>query len=183
MVIKLDDSLSLELLNEDHAQAMFKLIDFNRAHLKVWLPWVGHMQSVENFIDHIADCKKKETEGTDYAFAIRMNDEMIGRIGIHNIDLRNKIASLGYWLADGYQGKGIITKASRELTNHCFHELGMNRIEIKCATGNSKSRAIAEKLHFKKEGILRQAELVNGEFLDLCVYSMLKEEWKLEDGS
>lgn len=179
MVIKIDDSLSLELLNEDHAEAMFNLIDTNRAHLKEWLPWVDHMQSIENFLNHIADCKKKEAEGTDYAFAIRMNDEIVGRIGIHYIDLRNKIASLGYWLGDGYQGKGVITKATKALTDHCFNELSMNRLEIKCATGNLKSRAIAETLNFKQEGILRQSELVNGRFLDLYLYSKLKEEWEL----
>ena len=107
-----------------------------------------------------------------------MNDEIVGRIGIHYIHLHNRIAALGYWLGDGYQGKGIITKACIALIDHCFNELGMNRVEIKCATGNHKSRAIPEKLNFVKEAVLRKAELVNDTFLDLYLYSMLKEEWE-----
>ena len=55
--------------------------------------------------------------------------------------------------------------------------MGLNRIVIKCAVGNERSRAIAEKLDFKKEGILRQAEWVNGKFLDLYQFSLLREEW------
>ena len=177
MIIKIEGGLSLESLNENHAASMFALIDSNRPHLKEWLPWVDNMQTVENFKDHIAYCKKLEAAATDFPFVIMTNNEMAGRIGIHYIHLHNKIAALGYWLGDGYQGKGIITRSCKALIDHCFNELGMNRVEIKCATGNFKSRAIAEKLNFKQEGILRQAELVNGKFLDLYLYSMLKEEW------
>jgi len=72
----------------------------------------------------------------------------------------------------------ILTKCCTALINHGFNELGLNRIEIKCATGNKKSRTIAEKLNFKREGILRQAEWLNGRFIDLYLYSMLKEEWQ-----
>lgn len=178
MILKIDDSISLESINEDHAQSMFNLVDANRPHLREWLPWVDHMQSVENFTDHIADCKKREAQQTDYAFVIMLNNEMAGRIGIHYINNQNKIAAIGYWLGDGFQGKGIITRACSLLVDHCFNVLDMHRVEIKCATGNHKSRAIAEKLNFTKEGMLRQAELVNETFLDLYLYSMLKDEWK-----
>lgn len=56
--------------------------------------------------------------------------------------------------------------------------MDLNRIEIKAAVKNFKSQAIPEKLNFKKEGILRQAEFVNNEFIDLFIYSILKNEWK-----
>ena len=179
MTIKINDALALELINETHAQDMFSLIDSNRLHLKEWLPWVDYMQSIENFNIHIADCKKKETEETDYAFVIIFQNKIVGRAGIHYIDMQNKIASLGYWLGAGFQGKGIITKSCRALIDHCFNDLGTNRVEIKCATGNAKSSAIAEKLHFKKEGIIRQGEFHTGKFFDIYLYSMLKEEWNV----
>jgi ribosomal-protein-serine acetyltransferase len=178
MIIKINDEISLEPLDEKHAIEMFDLIDSNRDHLREWLPWVDPMRTIENLRNHIAYCKQNEVAGTDYPFAIMFNGKIAGRIGIHYIHHHNKIASLGYWLGDGYQGKGIMTKSCIALINHCFNELGMNRVEIKCATGNTKSAAIAEKLNFKKEGILRQAEFVNDSFLDLYLYSMLKDEWK-----
>jgi len=178
MIIKINDEISLESLDEKHAIEMFDLIDSNRDHLRQWLPWVNPMQAIENLQNHIAYCKQNEAAGTDYPFAIKFNGKMAGRIGIHYIHHHNKIASLGYWLGNGYQGKGIMTRSCIALINHCFNELAMNRVEIKCATGNIKSGAIAEKLNFKQEGILRQAEFVNDRFLDLYLYSMLKDEWK-----
>ncbi|MEO6949604.1 MAG: GNAT family protein, partial [Ginsengibacter sp.] len=59
-----------------------------------------------------------------------------------------------------------------------FQKIGLNRIEIKAAVRNLKSQAIPIKLNFKKEGVLRQAEFVNNEFIDLFLYSILKEEWE-----
>ncbi|RYF79960.1 MAG: GNAT family N-acetyltransferase [Chitinophagaceae bacterium] len=57
-----------------------------------------------------------------------------------------------------------------------FHQL--HRIEIRCATGNDKSAAVAERLGFLKEGVLREAELVNGKQFDLAVFSQLHAEWE-----
>ena len=63
------------------------------------------------------------------------------------------------------------------LIDHCFENLGLHRIEIKCAKENFKSAAVAERLHFRKEGVQRQAELVNGHYFDLNMYSLLQQEW------
>ncbi len=101
----------------------------------------------------------------------------VGKIGIHLINKPNKSTSIGYWLSQDYQGKGIMTKACQAVIDYCFSELDINRIEIRCAVGNKKSNKIPLKLFCTKEGTMRQNELVNGVFLDLNVYSILKEEW------
>lgn len=56
----------------------------------------------------------------------------------------------------------------------CFNDLDLNRIEIKCATANLRSKTVPEKLGFLKEGVIRQGEFVHGEFIDLSLYSLLK---------
>jgi ribosomal-protein-serine acetyltransferase len=177
MSIQVSDKISLEFLEESHAPTLFYLVNDNREHLKKWLPWVDNMQAVENAKDYIASCLRQAAEKTDFAYAIMYERKMVGRIGIHHINQQNKIGEIGYWLAGGLQGMGIVTKSCKALIYYGFKELGLNRIEIKCATSNDKSRAIAEKLRFKQEGILRQAEWLNGKFVDLYLYSMLKEEW------
>ena len=73
--------------------------------------------------------------------------------------------------------KGIVTRSCKAIINFAFTELGLNRIEIKCAVSNDKSKGVAEKLQFKYEGILRQAELLHGKFIDLHLFGMVKEEW------
>jgi ribosomal-protein-serine acetyltransferase len=57
-----------------------------------------------------------------------------------------------------------------------FTSYTLNRIEIRCAVDNYKSRAIPENLGFQKEGIIRNAEKVYGRYLDHVVYGLLKEE-------
>ena len=179
MKIQVDDTISLEFLEEMHAESLLNVVNANRTYLREWLPWVDHMQTVANFTHYIIDTKKRAAAETDFGYAIIIDKNIVGRIGMHHINQQNKIGEIGYWLADGLQGRGIITKSCKALINHGFTELGLNRIEIKCGVGNDKSRAIAEKLQFKPEGILRQAEWLNGKFIDLYLYAMLKEEWQL----
>ncbi len=178
MIIRIDDKLSLEPIGQHHAQAMFELVDRDRQHLREWLPWVDSMQTIEHYHNHITYCKKAEEQQTDFAYVIIYDGKMAGRIGIHYIHHHNRIASIGYWLASDLQGKGIISRACIAIVDHCFDVLGMNRIEIKAATGNKKSQAIPERLKFVKEGIIRQGEFLNGKFVDLYLYSILRQEWK-----
>jgi ribosomal-protein-serine acetyltransferase len=178
MIIKVDDGLSLEILGEKHANETFELIDANRTHLKEWLPWIDNMKVQEDFDTYIASSKKLQAEGMEFGCVIIYENRIAGRIGIHHINQHNKTGAIGYWLGESFAGKGIITKCCGALINFGFTELRLNRIEIKCGTGNLKSKAIAERLKFKQEGILRQAELVNNKFIDLFLFSMLKEEWE-----
>ncbi|MNY76832.1 putative ribosomal N-acetyltransferase YdaF [compost metagenome] len=73
-----------------------------------------------------------------------------------------------------------MTRCCTALINYGFSELGLQRIEIKAATTNTKSQAIPRRLGFKEEGILRQAELVGGKFLDLVLFAMLRDEWSVK---
>ena len=175
--IKIDSNLRLELTDESHAESIFNLVDNNRAYLKQWLPWVDSTQTVENTKEYIKMTLKRYAENNGFDCSIIFNDEIAGLIGLHKIDHSNKITSIGYWLGEDYQHKGIMTKTVVALLNYCFNSLELNRIELKCASENYRSQAIPERLNFKKEGIIRQGEFLNGKYVDLFLYSLLKEEW------
>jgi ribosomal-protein-serine acetyltransferase len=177
MRIQVDKDTSLEMLQVIHAESLFNLVNANRDHLRTWLPWVDQMKTVANFRHHIIETNKRAADRTDFGFAIVIDRNIVGRMGLHNINHHNKIGEIGYWLAADMQGKGIVSRCCTSLITHAFTVLGLNRIEIKCGTGNLKSKCIPEKLGFKEEGILRQAEWLNGSFIDLYLFSMLKEEW------
>ncbi len=176
--MQLSETTSLEPIADHHAEPTFELIDKNRAHLKTWLPWVDRMQSVTDFLNFIQGTKQRMAEKQEVSYMIIHEGKVAGRIGLYYLDHQNKIASVGYWLGEEFQGKGLVSQTCQEVIKHGFTFLALNRIEIKCATGNKKSQAIPERLGFTKEGILRQAELVNGQFHDLYVYSLLKEDWE-----
>ena len=177
MYIIVDDQIRLELTHEKHAPALFDVVDANRAHLSQFLPWVGYMQSVEDFKVYCRNCEMLFQQGREASFVIFNNNQLAGRIGFHHMVLQNKTAAIGYWLSKEAEQKGIITRSCTTLINYGFNNLQLHRIEIKAAVNNFKSQAIPEKLLFKKEGVLREAELVNNEYLDLFVYSLLSGEW------
>jgi ribosomal-protein-serine acetyltransferase len=162
----------------DHAEGILNLVNSERQQLREWLPWVDRMHTVNDFRRYIDYSNQKTAEGSEIGYVIFHGNEMVGRIGIYNIDQQNKHCSLGYWLRSDYQGKGIITTACRKLISLSFSDLDINRVEIRCGTGNHKSAAIPERLGFKKEGVMRNGEYVNNRFIDLTIYSMLKEEWR-----
>lgn len=177
LTIIIDTNLRLELSADKHADALYNTININRKHLSGFLGWVDNMQSVEDSRTYLKNCERLYGEGSEVSFVIFCTEKLVGRIGIHYINQQNKTGAIGYWLSEQAQGNGIITKACKKLLNYGFHELHLNRIEIKAATENYKSQAIPQRLNFTREGTLRQAESIRHSFVDLVLYSLLKSEW------
>jgi ribosomal-protein-serine acetyltransferase len=178
MMITINEKIRLELTVQKHAGALFDAVDSNRKHLSQFLPWIGNMKSVEDFNGYIENCELLYEQGKEVSFVIISDETVVGRIGLHHINIQNKSAAIGYWLTKKAEGKGIIIRSCKALITYGFHELSLHRIEIKAAVDNVRSQAIPVKLNFVKEGILREAELVNNKFLNLILYSMLNSEWK-----
>ena len=103
---------------------------------------------------------------------------LAGVIGFHGLDWMNRNVEIGYWLGEEFQGHGIITKACHALVDYAFDEYKLNRVQIRCATGNKKSNAIVERLDFINEGTTRQAEFLYDHYVDLFVYGMTSDVWE-----
>jgi ribosomal-protein-serine acetyltransferase len=177
MTIHLDERTRLELTAERHAHGLFAAVNNNRIHLSEFLPWVDHMQSVDDFSKYVRNCEVLYLQNKEVSFVVILDEIPVGRIGLHYINLQNRNASIGYWLTKDAEGKGIMIRACKEIVTYGFEKLGLHRIELMAAVNNLRSQAIPEKLGFSKEGILRQAEFVNNVFVDLYMYSMLDFEW------
>ena len=93
--------------------------------------------------------------------------------GFNQIDTTNGIGYIGYWLAEKYNGKGIMTQVVSDLIAIGRDELNLQKIDIRCATDNHKSRAIPERLNFSHEGTLRMAEKVYDRWMDHEIYALL----------
>jgi ribosomal-protein-serine acetyltransferase len=174
---QVDDGIRLRLLAPSHADALFALVDSNRQHLRHWLPWLDTNVAVSDTLQFIQSTQRQFADNSGFVVGIWYRDELVGVIGHNRIDWENRISWPGYWLAEGFQGKGIMTKSCRALISHAFTELNLNRIDIRCALGNSKSRAIPERLGFQQEGTIRQAEWLYDKFVDHIVYGVLKSDW------
>lgn len=177
MIIKIDNTLTLRLLQKSDGIDIFNTIDNEREYLGKWLPFVEKTQEVsftQAFVDMTLDTPEEQRE---YTFTIREKNKFIGLIGFKSTDRMNRITEIGYWLSEKAQGKGIMTRAVKKLIAFAFEERGMNRIVIKCATGNTKSKNIPKRLGFTYEGTERDGELLaGGIYTDIEVYSLLSTD-------
>ncbi len=171
------DGVYLRLLEEVDAPELHELIEANRAYLARWLPWAAN-QTFDDTLDFIRRTLAQLTDNDGFQTAVVSEGGLIGMIGYHAVDWGSRSTSIGYWLDEGHQGKGTMTAAVRVLVEHALSVWELNRIEIRAAVENHRSRAIPERLGFLQEGTLRQRELINGRYLDCVVYSMLSEDWR-----
>jgi len=167
----------VRIVTEGDADELAAVVDANRAYLAEWLPWAGQsgFETIEDFLRR-AHAQVDANNGFQAAI-VDQDGAIVGFIGFHGIDWVNRATSLGYWLAEDRQGRGTMTAAVRALTSHAFRVWTLNRVEIRVAVENGRSAAIPERLGFRKEGVLRQAERHGASFKDLVVYSMIADEW------
>lgn len=169
--------IKLKLLEPGHTEELYALTDKNRDYLGEWLPWVKDTQSSEQTGQFIDAARKQFAANKGFNCGIFYQGQLAGCIGFHSIDWNNKKSSIGYWLGAEYQGLGIMTGACRTLMDYAFNELELNRMEIRAGLHNYKSRAIPERLGFVLEGTIRQAEWLNGRYMDHVIYGMLSDDW------
>ncbi len=176
--MNINKEITIELLQIEHSNELFKLVDENRTYLRKWMPWLDLNKTIkdtENFIKSTID---QYESGCGPHYALFYKNVICGINGFHKIDKLHKIGEIGYWIAESYTGNGIIAITTRKLINIGFTEYNLNKIEIRCAIKNYKSRAIPEKLGFTFDATLRQNECLYGKFVDQAIYSKLASEYK-----
>lgn len=172
------ESLSLRPLRLADAEELFTLTEANRTYLRQWLPWLDTVKSADDTRCFIQTVLRLGAEHQGFGAAICHHGAIAGVIGYNHLDWANQSGTIGYWLGQTYQGQGMMTAACRALVNYGFTDLGLNRQVIACATDNHRSRKIPERLGFCREGTLRQAEWLYDRYVDLHLYSGLRQDWQ-----
>jgi len=175
--IPVSETFALTPLDLRDADELFALIDSNRDYLRRWLPWLDSIRRVEDTRAFIKAAQVQASQNNGTQLGIRLNGEVVGIVGHHQIDWRNRLTSLGYWIGQIWQGRGFATTACQALVDHAFGDARLNRVEIRCAVANHKSRAIPNRLGFRQEGLLRDAEWLYDHFVDHMVYAILARDW------
>jgi ribosomal-protein-serine acetyltransferase len=171
--LELDGGLFLRQPTLGDAPILFATVDRDRDDLRAWLPWVDSTQSVIDSIDFIESSLDKRAAGEALIYGIWYDLDFRGVIDIHAIDLVNASAQIGYWLKPPARGSGHITHAAAAMLGIAFEILGLERVEIRCATGNLASASIPVKLGFTEEATLRHAQRTGEGFADLRLFSLL----------
>lgn len=120
-----------------------------------------------------------KTNGTGIWWNIisKETGEFVGAGGFNDLDRENRKAEIGLWLLPESWGKGLMGEIMPCLFKIGFQDLNLHRIEGFVDADNVKCRKALEKINFTHEGTMRQCEYKDGVYLDVAVYSILKEEF------
>ena len=121
----------------------------------------------------------RQTNG--YTFGIRTlaDDKLIGNCSLFEISLKNRSATFGIVLGEkDYWGKGYGTEATRLTMRFGFDELNLNRIQLEVYDFNPRARRAYEKAGFCHEGIRRQALFREGQYWDIEIMAILRDDWR-----
>ena len=118
----------------------------------------------------------------DLAVTLASGGELIGAGGVRITSPQFRTAIMGYAYRRDAWGMGYATEAAQALVAFGFGKLGMHRIYAFCDTDNLASARVLEKTGMQREGVLRQHVLVRGRWRDSCLYAILEDEWRDDQG-
>lgn len=147
----------------------------NANNRKVWLALrdaFPHPYSIEDAYEFIRGATAGDTARN---FCIEINGAAVGGIGIRvGQDVHRHTAELGYWLAEDFWGRGIMSEAVAAFTDFCFANFSLRRIYAEPFANNPASARVLEKANFDFEGRLKNNVVKDGEVLDSLLYARTK---------
>jgi len=157
----------------EDAQDLAAAINNNKIldNLRDGIPYPYSEKDAIEFITATLSAEKD----TQYAFAICYGDKAIGSIGVFRRDnVHRYTAEMGYYIAEPYWGKGIMTEAVSQMCAYIFEHTDIVRIFAEPYAHNSASCRVLEKSGFQFEGVLRQNAIKNGQSLDMKMYAIIR---------
>lgn len=140
---KIDASTRLRELSGDDAGSLYALVDSNRKYLRQWLPWVDMQQGPHDSGRFIESARNNNRAGVALTLGIEHQGDIAGVIAFHEFDNDNRQTSMGFWISSSHQGKGIVSSSCERLIEYAFTDLGLNRVVMKIAEDNIRSRRVA----------------------------------------
>ena len=109
----------------------------------------------------------------------KKSDQIAGVINVSQIFLKGFCSAyLGYYLFDGYCGRGLMNDGLRGMLNYVFTVAGLHRIEANIQPHNANSISLVRRLGFSKEGFSRKYLRIDGDWRDHERWALIKEDWE-----
>ncbi len=178
-MLLVNDDIILKNFTEENAAELFAVVNNNRAHLRPWLVWVDATLREEHSLEFIRNARQEQYDQQSISFGIFKKGKIIGGIGMHQWDRPLRKAQIGYWLIQEEEGKGILYQSAKVFIQYLFDQLQLNKIELHHLPSNTRSAAVAKRLGFILEGIIRDSFLINGSLQPLVVNGLLRKEWNV----
>jgi ribosomal-protein-serine acetyltransferase len=198
--LKVDEEIQLRNIHPDDAEALFDLMERNRARLRPWihpssLPETAKaarlftVKCLFNFYGDPTGPSELDQYFHELEFyfppshrpldlGIWFHDELAGAIMMSRLEDSSTALEFGYWITAEHEGKGIITRCVSALMDYAIDEMDIQRFVIGCAVNNQRSRAVPERLGYRLHVTQPNGEVV-GEFVyDRAIYGIRSSDYK-----
>ena len=179
--VSLGDGAELRPLRPWQAEEFLAHMDRARESVDPWIPWAAgnaDLDSARATLQRYADNQARDSA---HLYGIWLDGTLVGGVMFVHFDAKSGIGEIGCWLEPSAEGRGLITRASRELIRWAFAERGMSRIEWRTTTVNKRSSNVARRLGMSLDGVLRESYLFGGRRHDAEIWSLLVTDprpWK-----
>jgi RimJ/RimL family protein N-acetyltransferase len=169
-----------------------------REDIPIFLRWVNDSEVTENLllVEPMSRLEEEQwyeammkNHSSEHVLVIEIRDQNtaekyrpIGTCQFHNIDWRNRFAEVGIMIGEkAFWDQGFGSETMRLLLKHGFQTLNLHRIWLQVYAKNKRGIRAYEKAGFKYEGKYRQAHYQHGQYYDVHLMSVLKQEWQSEN--
>jgi [ribosomal protein S5]-alanine N-acetyltransferase len=117
-------------------------------------------------------------EIANFALRLAPTGQLIGCVGLRDIDVQHRQAELGFWVGVDFWGRGYAREAAQAVIRFGFETLDLNRIYAHHMTRNPASGRVLQAVGMQREGVLRQRVQKWGIYEDVVLYAVLRDEWR-----
>jgi [ribosomal protein S5]-alanine N-acetyltransferase len=131
---------------------------------------IGKMLPSENSnLSNLDACK-------NYRWFISTKSDIVGQVVITGINLMMNYAEIGYGIYEKFQNRGYATVAVKKVVEKVFKETPLRKIIAYVHDKNVPSNKLLVRIGFKKEGLLREHYIINGNPENEAVYGLLRSD-------
>lgn len=141
---------------------------------EVWFP--NTKARARQWTEELA--KRQSVENDEYRFMIEtLAGVTVGTLNTHTVNRRNGTFTYGLAIHPDHRRKGYAAEAIRLVLHYYFNERRYQKVNAEVYSFNTPSMRLHERLGFMLEGCLRQMIYTGGEYHDVLVYGLTKEEY------
>lgn len=172
-----DGSVTIRPIRLRDARVLERELASNRGWLRQWEATNPHGPVGFDTRASIRSLQSNARNGSGIPFVIEVDGEFAGQLNVSSIAYGSlSSASIGYWVAERFAGRGVTPTAVALATDHCFFTVGLHRMEICIRPENEPSLRVVEKLGFRYEGLRRRFIHINGDWRDHFCFALTVEE-------
>jgi [ribosomal protein S5]-alanine N-acetyltransferase len=143
-----------------------------------YIPYPLTRKKARKAIEKIIEgASKKKRDHYELAITLKKGKKVIGMANIYSLNYKDKRAKIGYWIGKQYRRKGYAIEASKAMIDFAFGELQFNKLTGKTLAENKASNSLLKRLGFRKMGIAKQDQCVDGILKDCYIWEMLKNDY------